>query len=80
MTIVGIPQEVVYILIIIVIGVIFTFVFRNSRRQRREQIDEQVQRMETANDPNYQRPNDGMYATIEDGVIKYRRKKRDRSN
>jgi uncharacterized membrane protein len=76
---IGIPQEytlIVILSIIVAIGGVLVFIYDYMRKQRRKRIDEQVQRIETANDPNYQRPDDGMYATIKDGVIRYRRKKK----
>jgi len=77
--IIGIPQEytlIVILSIVVTTGVALSLIYGYMRKQRRERIEEQVQRIEIANDPNYQRPDDEMEATIKDGVIIYRKKKK----
>ena len=77
--IIEIPKEytlIVILSIIVAISGVLGFIYDYMRKQRRKRIEEQVQRIEKVNDPNYQRPDDEMETTIKDGVITYRKKKK----
>ena len=65
----------VALVVLVFVGMV---IVNNRNKQRQKKIEEQVRRIERANEPSYRARENGMETTIKDGVITYRkRRKRD---